>query len=109
MVSFVPVICSKLTLAKSRLSERPSACVRCPWWKDEARVESVAAIDDETKGNKGIRKRAAAEDGRTGEEQASRHYQGACRDLFPAWTEVGSASESVLLRMKACVSPQASA
>lgn len=30
-------------------------------------------------------------------------------DLSPAWTEVGSASESILLRRKACVCPQASA
>lgn len=68
MVSFVPVICSKLTLTKSRLSERPLPERDAPG-RRTAGVESVAAIDDETKRTeKGTKesKRAAAEDGTTG-------------------------------------------
>lgn len=65
MVSFVPVICSERTLAKSRLSERPPPARDAPG-RRTARVESVATIDDETKRNKRIQKRAAAEDGTTG-------------------------------------------
>lgn len=48
MVSFVPVICSKRTLAKSRLSERPPPERDAPG-RRTAGVESVATIDDETK------------------------------------------------------------